>query len=470
MTKTVRFSFFFLVVVMTILLIGYGIAGFHSRYLADDYCYDAQFIKKGFWEGQIDSYLSPMPYSSNRYSLTLFSGIMWAIGGVVTMPFFPLFCMIVWGLSIYYAIIKIGKYFSINAPKLFYLLATLTILLFTILLAPNRFQILYWRSGMLPYLLPLIFSTFIIGRFFFYLKRDKLGSLGAVELGLLAFISAGFSETVFAFQMGGCLILIFLMVISKKRTGRNASLAIFAGLCLGALLLILNPTNSLRQNPFPDPPSITFVILNSILYAKDFFFYTVRGAWIPFIVIISLGFIIGWHFIKSIEITRKNILKLVLLSLASLFLLLVCLMAPTLWAMSAYPEQRGLLSGVYIIVICLFEIGLLLGVFGSQVSNGRITPLVETMVSVFAILFFSLYFVRMVPSQLSMVAQYQKRASLWDTRNSEIISRIDRGEKHLIVPGIDSIAQIIELQKEPGFWVNNCAAVYYQIDSIQTTE
>ena len=76
----------------------------------------------------------------------------------------------------------------------------------------------------------------------------------------------------------------------------------------------------------------------------------------------------------------------------------------------------------------------------------------------------------MVPSQLSVIGQYQKRASLWDTRNSEIISRIERGERHLVVPGIDSIAQIIELQKEPGFWVNNCAAVYYQIDSIQTTE
>jgi hypothetical protein len=455
---------------MTILLIGYGIAGFHSRYLADDYCYDAQFIKKGFLEGQIDSYFSPMPYSSNRYSLTLFSGIMWVIGGVETMPFFPLFCILVWGSSIFYLLLKIGQYFNISVPKLLYVLVTLTILLFTILLAPNRYQILFWRSGMLPYLIPLIFYTYILGRFFYYLKIDRLGSLGAIELGFLAFISAGFSETVFAVQMGICLILIFITVISKKISGRNAALAIFVGLCLGALLLILNPTNSLRQNPFPDPPSITFVILYSILYAKDFFFYTVRGAWIPFIIIITLGFIIGWQFLKSIEITRKNLLKLILLSLSSLFLLLVCLMAPTLWAMSAYPEQRGLLSGVYIIVICLFEIGLLLGVFGSQVSNGRITPLVETMVSVFAILFFALYFVRMVPSQLSMIGQYQERARLWDTRNSEIISRIDMGELNLLVPGINSIAQIIELQKDPGFWVNNCAAVYYQIDSIQTTE
>lgn len=392
MTKTVRISFFMLILVITILLMGYGIAGFHSRYLADDYCYDAQFIKKGFWEGQIDSYISPMPYSSNRYSLTLFSGIMWAIGGVVTMPFFPLFCMIVWGCSIYYAIIRIGKYFSLHAPKLFYLLVTLTVLLFTILLAPNRYQILFWRSGMLPYLIPLIFSTFIIGRFFFYLERAKLGPLGAIELGLLAFISAGFSETVFAFQMGVCVILIIFMVISKNITGRNAGLAIFAGLCLGALLLIFNPTNSLRQNPFPDPPSITFVILYSILFAKDFFFYTVRGAWIPFMIIITLGFIIGWHFLKSIGITRKNILKVILLSITSLFLLLVCIMAPTLWAMSAYPEQRGLLSGVYIIVICLFEVGLFLGVFGSQALNGRVTPLVESTVSVLTILFISLYF------------------------------------------------------------------------------
>jgi hypothetical protein len=54
-----------LIAVISPLLIGFIITGWQSRYLADDYCYDAEFIQHGFWQGQIDAYLSRMPYNSN---------------------------------------------------------------------------------------------------------------------------------------------------------------------------------------------------------------------------------------------------------------------------------------------------------------------------------------------------------------------------------------------------------------------
>ncbi len=55
--RVINLFYIVLFFLMLILLIGFILAGTQSRYLADDYCYDAQFIKQGFWHGQIDSYI-----------------------------------------------------------------------------------------------------------------------------------------------------------------------------------------------------------------------------------------------------------------------------------------------------------------------------------------------------------------------------------------------------------------------------
>ena len=63
--KNITTIYTVLLIVLLLLLLCYMIAGWYSRYLADDYCYDAEFIKNGFWNGQLDSYMNLMPYSSN---------------------------------------------------------------------------------------------------------------------------------------------------------------------------------------------------------------------------------------------------------------------------------------------------------------------------------------------------------------------------------------------------------------------
>ena len=80
------------------------------------------------------------------------------------------------------------------------------------------------------------------------------------------------------------------------------------------------------------------------------------------------------------------------------------------------------------------------------------------------------YLVSTLPNVYSDISAYQHRAEAWDARHASILAARDRGENHVIVPAFDSIAQIFELYPDEGFWVNVCAARYYQIKGISAVE
>lgn len=64
----------------------------------------------------------------------------------------------------------------------------------------------------------------------------------------------------------------------------------------------------------------------------------------------------------------------------------------------------------------------------------------------------------------------QQRADLWDGRDARIRQMQVVGETQLVVPAMNSLAGILELSENEGFWVNHCAAAYYGVDSISAVE
>jgi hypothetical protein len=64
----------------------------------------------------------------------------------------------------------------------------------------------------------------------------------------------------------------------------------------------------------------------------------------------------------------------------------------------------------------------------------------------------------------------QQRAVLWDGRDTQIRQLLVAGETQLVVPAMNSLTGILELSDDEGFWVNNCAALYYGAESISAVE
>ena len=64
----------------------------------------------------------------------------------------------------------------------------------------------------------------------------------------------------------------------------------------------------------------------------------------------------------------------------------------------------------------------------------------------------------------------QNQAALWDWREGQIEHALIRGRYNLSLPALDSIAGVLELQESEDHWVNNCAELFYGLDSLQVEE
>ncbi len=238
-----------------VLLGGYAYRGIFSRYLQDDYCYGAEVVALGFFPAQIDSYFHQMPYNSERFSLTLFSGIAEVSGGPRLAPFLAGISIAVWAAALYFAFTQWNLYFQYQFTRLALLACALAVPIFTFFLAPNLYQVLYWRSAMLPYLTPLIFNTGLLGGFFAILRRGKLTPGAAIVFGLTGFVAGGFSETAGLWQFTlWCLVLIFSWLLNRRERLALivASIAIAAS-ALAIGIMLLGPSNSAQLQPFQRP-------------------------------------------------------------------------------------------------------------------------------------------------------------------------------------------------------------------------
>jgi len=63
--------------------------------------------------------------------------------------------------------------------------------------------------------------------------------------------------------------------------------------------------------------------------------------------------------------------------------------------------------------------------------------------------------------------EYQDRANTWDEREIYINDLTEQGNTDLLIPQMDGIYGIKELDVDAGHWVNRCAAFYYNVNSIR---
>jgi len=147
--------------------------------------------------------------------------------------------------------------------------------------------------------------------------------------------------------------------------------------------------------------------------------------------------------------------------------LIICICAPTAYGMMAYPEQRVLMLAQFILICGISMEGVVFGLFFQKFLY-IYQPI--RMVTLFLILFLFMYPLSTLDVRQSELRDYLNRAALWDKRNAEINDQIDMGKNNLSVPALDSFSEIAELRDDAGYWVNQCAARYYGVESISAME
>jgi hypothetical protein len=461
----------------------YSYLGFFSRYYADDYCLTAGFLSSGFWRSQVGLYTTWSPRFSGTFVLNLseFFG-RWSI------RIWSALVIILWVAALTWVILQVARAARLKAPFSLGLLLAEAIVFFTILEAPQQYQSMYWRIGVITYTLPLVFLSLLAGLILDRIARASAGRLsrgGAVACAFLAFVAGGFSETYVTLQTALlilALIDVWLVVKGPRaRSVRQLVGAALTGSLLALLVVVASPGNAVRLAALPPRLPLFSIIRmavdNSMIFIykslKDNAFQNILSLLAPMLV----TYLIYGHE-KSLPRLQPSSLTLALFLIpvfSSLLVLAVC--APSAYAESSYPEGRVLIEARFITVFMMIAEGTLIGMSLSQLHLWANEPTPAYLQLILAAVFLVVVLYPLYDARKTYMAIpfYRHRAATWDAHDALIRTSMQQGILNVNIKdnqarSFDEFSGLSDLSSDPGYWVNQCAASFYGLHRLTVNQ
>lgn len=473
-------------------LAAYAINGASMRFSGDDFCYASVYRQHGFWGTQAYAYLSVSGYNGNRYSLNLASAAADLFGPAFSGAL-PALAILTLGLGLVWAFAGAARLIDSrnlqkNAWFVRYISAWLVVF-FSLRLAPNLGQVLFWRTGMLTYLAPLIAGVLLAG--FILSQTLKTGNMVIPTLVCLlgSFIAGGFSETSTAVQGAAWgLGLAGALILARRGMAWAWRLVWLMAACvLGALLavlaLYLSPINAVRMGSLPPHPGLWETITITLQSTLIFLYISVKVEWLPDLLLFLafIGLSISYTYSGYTQSSRffwKRWLFAGIVTGAATLILTVCAMLPFAYVQHGYPDPRSLVIPRFVLVLGGAAMGWLAGQAAAQILFKRSTdqaatswmPRLVPFIILICLGLGSVYPLLTARDQASQAWHYQKWAHFWDARDLIIRQAHLEGRSLVKVVKLDHIIpDIAELSADPTYWINGCAAGYYGVTSISAS-
>ncbi|UCF62060.1 MAG: hypothetical protein JSV37_05050 [Anaerolineaceae bacterium] len=418
---------------------------------------------------------------SGRYAFT-FSVSLIELIGIQLVPYLPTLALVLWLAVTSWAVYQ-NRLWESRSTAISISILIASLLIFTILEnIPNVHQSLYWQTGMLTYIAPLILATIIIGLLIYHLRRATVHHAPAtmVSLAALTFIAGGFSEMYATMQTTAFIVaLITFLTIPAATCKRPIKALLIAGL-VGSILsmgvIFIAPGNEIRQALTPESPSFFNVIKWSLVYAFKFIGKTILLSPIPTLLALFIAALLTFsHPLRGDEsgeilprLDLKHLYSFLLLSPPIGFLLIASSMAPSVYGVSAFPEDRTLTIPQFVLTSTIIFWGLVGGLALKKRSGwitkhkSRISVIVCCLVAVLLVLG-PLLSSRDNFVQVPTLRAYAER---WDTRDREIRVAREAGAMHLAITGLGFTGGLADIKDDPDYWVNRCFASYYGLESV----
>jgi hypothetical protein len=471
----------------TILLLGllamlvaigmFAYLGTFSRYFADDYCEAVRVNRESPFAAVSERYLAGSTRSANRYSNLFFVGIseMLARNSIpITIPAM----VVLWVIGLSWCAHELRRFFRIDwfLPVDFFW--GLTLGFFSLLLAPNLFQSVYWRSAMMTHFAPLVFGAFLSAytvRQLRNLQIEAPSPLAHVIVFLGSFLVAGFSEPPVATMVTTLPLLMGAVWFWGKAPVKQKHLALlawaFAGALLGFLILVFSPASI---NVVETRQRDALAVLGlSFYYSYLFIIDSLKISPVPFVIIVFLPFSFIWLYKQAAAtpLSRNQIYLLLLGSViipVFMWLLIAASFAPSVYGQNYnFPVERTRFLARTIVIMALIAEGIIFGYllhawrFKYNPFFGQWAVLLS-----FAVLAI-VYPLRAAWNVYQFdVPIYRSHAEQWDLRDVQIREAIAAGAKDLTVQQLDSFGGAPEYKGNATHWVNRCAARYYGLNSI----
>jgi hypothetical protein len=487
-----------LVIAFAAALLAHAYIGSFSRFVSDDYCTAAAVHNRGFWDAQEYWYTT----WSGRFSFTLAMSTVHLLGSQL-VPFLPALTIGVWVAALAWSISQLAHTASIPQPAIVSFLLAELIIVSTLATTPAVYQSLYWATGSVTYLLPLLLLSLYIGllcRFTGPAQSHRFWML-LVAAGIPC-VAAGFSETYTALQGGGLSLAILGAFAASKNTlyGKRLLPFLIAGWCgtvLGVIILISAPGNQARiatsidLSQTPPPGDWVSLITLAVRFTLKSIWVTLSQAWLTVAGSVVLPALLSFNLplpkkpSREEKLPLERMAKWLLLSPLIGFTLMVLCFLPTAYV-AAYlrggyhPQPRLVVTSHFVFYCFAGLVGTLAGMTlrGALYRMGRqARPNLLWGVSLLVLLV-PFNSVRGTRRLAPLVRQF---ASRWDEQEHQIRATRPSGPRVLTVAALpptprdergklywrnDLYFGLELIDEDPAHWVNGCAAAYYGVDSI----
>jgi hypothetical protein len=470
-------SILFLLFISLPLLV-WMVLGTFTRYLADDYSTSGILLQMGFWKAQAYWYYS----WSGRYSFTFLVSLV-ELAGVAIVPWLPVFGLLAWMGSLYWTMLKVWMILKIEVGKIWTFVLVNTIIFGTIKSFQEYAQVLFWQTGILTYLVSIIFVTIVSGVLlerFYFSKARKLRIIEVIVWLIIFFFAGGFSETWVIVQIAllGMGIIFFL---AAREPSHQAVIKVFTsgfmGSCL-ALLVIARAPGNISRNPVTIHLSFDLLrnaifsgLADSIVYVSEWF----SGNTVIAVMLVLAGLTLGLLSSSTYKNNQSYIRE-------GIFAFLCAYVS--LWAgfalyfavMGVRPVERAIFCPMYLFIWALVFLAIIAGVeLRKRLSGGQFWVMKAISLALWAILLI-LVPVRASYSLIELVPSLQLYARLWEARDAKLRLASASGEKQVIVESFRRNLLLHDIQKtfwidgdlqdSSNNWINQAAANFYGLTSI----
>ena len=396
--------------------------------------------------------------------------------GIRIVPFLPGTALLLWGVGLYWTIAQILKRVGLEFPRAFRLCLVSLILLITLRSQSYLFQVLFWQTGILTYVLPILCWVFTLGWFLNRFQRQDSNSLKVSEgflFFLWAFILGGISETSLFLQISVFGLLIVYTFIRIETPHRWAVLTLLAAGLLGSLaalgVVAGSPGNAVRSPGFPPKLDFLELIVGSLRTTGAFLKQWVR--YDSRMLLTAFGFsallALGYPLNGLKAVPGLKIVKILIFATLMAFSTVWITFVPAYYILQAWPPDRALIMAQFILSVWAVFAGYWTVVFihrwfepvfrqrAFQISSLSVLVLLLLLGPVHAAL-----------NLATLVPKLSNYAARWDARDALIRSEVTKGRLELEVPILPDFSKLGDVRPERDFWINQDVARYYGLNSI----
>lgn len=335
-------------------------------------------------------------------------------------------------------------------------------------------------------------------------------------------------------MLGLTLLTLIIMKKDKKALILPFGLALLGCAAALALIVLSPMNMQRLQWSYSESAPLLQTLVNSFKGGLTFYLATLYRPTLYYTSALLIFTLLGWAISVRLVISTLPLRKTLLLAvglIVAAYLITSAAMAPGFYAENSYPSDRAQIVPRFVSLLLALGLGVLAGNAFAGIKKCRLSKSLLTLVGTASLMVIGFWFNDMkvnyhppafpemrawvlsnfwisllvvagfvllaalivlktnirlslsillvmmgVPALLigaRFLTEYplmQQRAVLWDGRDTQIRQLLAAGETRLVVPAMNSLTGILELSDDEGFWVNNCAALYYGAESISAVE